>query len=277
MLLTVIKSNFFTPSEAIRDLSSLKEEMLTRTDFLEGDWRGDGAILYKIRGTIVLGALACLEMHQHTENKGYPKDSRVLDLIMKSIDTLFFWGDSAFPFLLEIIQYLEICGEQRTAALILGKFFLAIVEKRGSEKEVGFPNIYYSAGDVLEALIGMEGKRLDLTEFRGCSYVLGPMIAMLARRNQRKVLEENWRKITYIQLNEFRSDNVEDIFTWRVKEGVNYSEFPKMTQSRAELKKDASCLDKVPNLYRKHLSLLRFFILVCPHRATNVVITLLDS
>ena len=262
--------------EAVRNLSSLKEEMLTKTHFLEGEWRGDGAIVYKIRAGIVLGAMATLEIYYHASNKDYDRDSKVLGLIMKNIDTLFSWGDSAFPFLLAIIQYLELCGEKDTGALVLTKFFLGIVDKSSLKKEVGFPNIYYSASDVLEALVGVEGKKMDLNEFRGSSYVLGPMIMMLTRRDLRKILEDNWRKLTYIQLNEFRPDNAEDIFTWRVEEGVNYSEFPKMTQSWAELKKDA-CQNKGPDLYLKHLSLLRFFILVCPHRATNLVISLLDS
>lgn len=130
---------------------------------------------------------------------------------------------------------------------------------------------------MLEALEGIEAKKIDFREFRGSSYVLRPMIMMLAKRDLRKMLEDNWRKLTYIQLNEFRPDNPEDIFTWRVDHGVNYSDFPKMTQSWTELKKDASCMEKIPDLYRKHSSLLRFFILVCPHRVTNLVISLLDT
>ena len=272
-----IESYNIAMSEAIRNLSSLKEEMLARIDFLEGDWRGDGALVYKIRATIVLGALATLEIHQYTEDKGYSRDGRVLNLIMKNIDTMFSWGDSAFPFLFAIIQYLELCGELATAISIFTKFFLPIMDKSGPKRELGFPNVYFSPSDVIEALTGIEGKALNFSDFRGSSYVLGPMVMMLARRDHRKILGDNWRKITYIQLNEFRPDNAEDIFAWRVEEGLNYSEFPKRTQSWAELKKDASYLDKVPDLYRNHLSLLRFFTLVCPHRATNLVISLLDN
>jgi hypothetical protein len=99
---------------------------------------------------------------------------------------------------------------------------------------------------------------------------------MLARRDARKILEDNWRKVTHMNLHEFRLHRAEDVFTWLTKEGTNYSEFPNQTQSWAELQKEAGNFQGTPDLFIEHLDFLRFFIIVCPHRAHKLIIGLLD-
>jgi len=263
--------------EIIRSLSLLKEEMLQREDFLEGDWRGDGALLYRARAIIVLGSGAALEIHLHHADKSYAKDERVLKKIKESIPLLWLWGESAFPYLFDIIKYLELSGEQTIAQSLLNGIFIGMLNENAPRKEEGLPNLYYGINDIFEPLFGISPQMIELKQFSGSSYILEILIMMLARRGARKILEDNWRKVTRINLHEFRLDEEKDIFTWHAKEGTNHSEFPKQTQSWAELQKEASNFEGTPTLLIEHLNLLHFFILVCPHRANKLIIGLLDS
>ena len=63
---------------------------------------GDGGPMYRGRLTIVLGALAVLELHFLCEGTSDKPDKRVVDLIVSNLNRLWLWGDSAVPFLLNI-------------------------------------------------------------------------------------------------------------------------------------------------------------------------------
>ena len=264
-------------SEAIRNLISLKEETLGREDFLEGDWMGDGDIIYRARATIVLGGLSALETYLQRADKEHPRDTRLLKLVKDNIRTLFLWGESSFPYFFSIIKYLEINGETQAAQSFLNGITIGVIEANDRNKEEGIPNPYYSVSEIYEALLVPKGKEIDFKQFPGGSYTLESMIMMMARRGVRDILEQNWRNISYIQLKEFRPDNIEDTFSWLTRQGVNHSEFPKATQSWAELKKEATDLEGAPKFYIENLGLLHFFILVCPHRANKTIIGLLDG
>lgn len=262
-------------SEITRNLFLLNEEILRREDFLEGSWRGDGGPLYNARATIVLGVLAALELHLHKVDRDHGCDNRLLERVRENLDILFFWGESSFPYFFSLIKYLELNNENQLALSLLDKIFGIIVNSNSAECITGLPNPYYGVTDVLEA--GFSMKEIDFAGFAGSSYTLEAMILMMARRNRRKLLKDNWRILSHIQFEEFRVDNAEDLFLWRAKKGSNYWEFPNTTQSWAELLRRAKASDSGTKIYQENLELLRFLILICPHRATSEIIGLLDE
>jgi len=263
-------------SEIIRSLNLLKNETLKREDFLEGDWLGDGGLIYRARATIVLGALAALEVYLHKTNENYVKDEKLLGLIKNNMCILWCWGESAFSYFFNIIKYLEINNEKQIAHSLLEALLEAVIKSNSARSQIGLPNPYYSASGILETVLGINTERIDFSQFAGSSYMLEPIILMLARRDRREILEKNWRKISHIQFKEFKPDNIEDIFSWRTGEGVNHAEFPKMTQSWRELVKEANDFSGIPDLYLEYLDLLNFFILICPHRINKSIIGILD-
>lgn len=263
-------------SEIIRSLSLLKNETLKREDFLEGDWLVDGGLIYRARTTIVLGALAALEVYLHKTNENYVEDEKLLDSIKNNMRILWCWGESAFPYFFNIIKYLEVSNEKQIAQSLLEALLEAVIKSNSPRSQIGLPNPYYSASDILEIVLGINTERIDFSQFAGSSYMLEPIILMLARRDRREILEKNWRKISHIQFKEFKPDNIEDIFSWRTGEGVNHAEFPKMTQSWRELVKEANDFSGIPDLYLEYLDLLNFFILICPHRINKSIIGILD-
>jgi len=264
-------------SEIVRNLLLLKDETLERKDFLEGDSLGDGWLVYGARATIVLGALATLEIYRHKVDKGYIRDNRLLELIKSNVNVLWLWGESAFPHFFGLVKYLELNGEDRLAWSLLNTLFTGVINSNAPRASGGLPNPYYSVNDVLEAVLGIDAQKIDSRQFSGSSYTLEAIILMIARRKGRKVLEQNWRQLSHIAFKEFKPDKVEDTFAWLTKEGSNHVELPKATQSWAELVKEANDLNGVPDLYLQYSDLLRFFVLVCPHRASKSSIRVLDQ
>jgi hypothetical protein len=275
-------------SEIVRNLSELKKETLEKVDFLEGDWLGDGGLIYWARVTIVLGSLAALENYFRAIDNSYTKDEQIADLIRNNTKFLWFWGESAFPYFFNLIKYWEFNGEYQTAQCWLDRLLIHIVEwnspiKKKNRKDsdfivenMGLANPYYGVDTILEVALGIDLEKVDFAQFLGNSYTLESMILMLARRNKRGILKRNWRKLSHILFREFRPDKIEDVFTWSVHEGSNHREFPEETQSWTELVREAKDLSRIPCLYREHLDLLGFFILVFPHRANKQIISFLD-
>ncbi len=268
-------------SEIVRNLLLLKDETLKRKDFLEGDSLGDGWLVYRARATIVFGALATLELYRHKTDKEYIQDNRLLELIKSNINMLWLWGESALPHFFGLIKYLELCGEYEVARSLLNALFLGVISSNAPRVSVSLANPYYSVNAVLEAvleaMLGIDIEKIDFSQFSGSSYTLEAIISMIARRNEKELLKKNWRQLSHIAFKEFKPDKVEDTFAWLTREGSNHVELPKATQSWAELVKEANDLNGVPDLYLQYSDLLRFFILVCPHRTNKLVIRALDT
>lgn len=264
-------------SEIIRNLILLKEDALGRTYLLEGQLLGDGGIIYNARVTIVLGAISALEIYLHVKSEGYSPDAKFIDLIKTNKDNLFLWGESAFQYFFNIINYLEIEGEKEIAESIINILFEQVVNINVRTGAVGLPDPYYSLNEILDVIFQVTRKQIDFTQFRGSSYILESLVLMLVRRNKRQILEQNWRNLSYVRLREFRPQYIEDTFAWHTEFGVNHDEFPKATQSWSELVKEAWDLKQVPSFYVENSELLRFILLVYPHRINKNIINLLDQ
>jgi hypothetical protein len=263
-------------SELVRNLLLLRDETLERKDFLEGDSLGDGWFIYRARATIVLGALATLGIYRHETDEAI-LNNRLLELIKSNRNALWLWGESAFPHFFALIKYLELNGEDEIAYSLLNALFLGVINSNAPRASWSLANPYYSVNDVLEAVLGIDIKKIDFSQFSGSSYTLEAITSMIARRNEREVVEKNWRQLSHIAFKEFKPDKVEDTFVWLTKEGSNHVEFAKATQSWADLVEEANDLNGVPDLYLDYSDLLRFFILVCPHRANKLIIRVIDQ
>ncbi len=169
-------------SEILRHLLLLRDEVLERQDFLEGDTLGDGSWMYRARATMVLGTLSALEVHlSHTE-ENYVPNERVQALLRKNGKILWFWGESAFPFFFHMLSFLELSGEKAMAAQFLTMMFLAAVNEN-SHEDRGLPSPYYGPEAILELTLGLQTEPLDPRQFVRNSYILEALILMIVRRN----------------------------------------------------------------------------------------------
>lgn len=262
--------------EAISNLHRLKEETLDRTDFLEGDPMGDGGPMYRGRLTIVLGALAVLELHLLCEGTSDKPDKRVADLIVGNLSRIWLWGDSAVPFLLNIAWVLEKADHSVEAEGTLEKLFTAILQSNAGEQgeAVPLPSPYYTLSQALETMYGFTDDAIDLRSFAGDSYSIEVVIQAIARREFRHLLEPNWRKVTHIHVQAFVPNRAEDYFSWHVTEGKNTSYFLPPTQSWRSLVKEAR--QRSDGFLLRNQKILRLFTLIAPHRMTKETAALVD-
>ena len=264
-------------AEIDANLALLRNDALSTTDFLEDNILADGGVMLRARTTIVLGALACHELLPTRKTKPDRQPDQVLKLIREHINRQSFWGDSAFPYIFSTIKFLEARNEWELARNVLDDLFTSLVEATCQRRGPVFPGPYFGVEDVLAVSIPDRLQNADFEGHRGSSYVLRAILEMLVRRGRRDLLGEVWPQLTYCQQHEFIPDRTEDIFSWRTKDGKNASSFPNQTQSWESLVAESSDTSAIPAVYREFRQLLSFHILVCPHRATPVVIRMLDT
>lgn len=262
--------------EAVANLERLKEETLSRTDFLEGDPMGDGGHMYQGRLTTVLGAIAILELHLLCEGTTDKPDKRVVDLIIGNLNRLYLWGESAVPFLLNIAWILEKAGYSTKAQGILEILLRSIILSNAREhgETPPLPSPYHSLSQVLETVYEFADDAIDFGSFEGDSYCLDVVIQTVARRELRHLLEPNWRKATHIHVQAFVPDRAEDYFSWHVTKGKNISYFLPQTQSWASLVEESR--QRSDGFLLRNQKILRMFTLIAPHRMTKETAVIVD-
>lgn len=265
-------------SEAVYNLNRLCEEALFREDFLEGDLMGDGDLMYKSRLTILIGAFAAVELYNLSINDDYVLNSKAIDFIDRQLTEVWFWGESAFPFFLNVIHLYEQIGYHKKTKKLLLDILVTLLRSNSQINSQNIPlaNPYYGVHEILESLFVFQEENIDFKIFSGSSYILEPIISMMARRNMRFELEKLWRPITHIHINRFLIDKIEDIFSWRTKSGNNTGQFPRQTQSWAQLKKDSfSEIENCGELINYKI-FFNLFLMVYPHRADSGTVALLE-
>jgi hypothetical protein len=264
-------------AEVKANLAMLRREAIGRPDFLEGDIRTDGGVMLNARTTIVLGALACHELLPDGSTGSDKSPDEVLKLIREHLRRRSFWGESAFPYVFYIIKFLEARNETALALSLLEELFVVLVDANYQQQGPVFPCPYRGVEEVLATSIPDRLQDADFEGYRGSSYVLRSVLEMLVRRGRRDVIAAKWRRLTYCQQHEFIPDSPEDVFAWRTKDGTNTARFPNQTQSWSALVAESSEVISIPSVYREFTDVLRFHIIVCPHRATAAVIRWLDG
>ncbi len=264
-------------SEIQRNLQLLVSEMEERENYLEGDWVGDGDKIYRARLTLVLGTWSALELYLMSTKQDYSLSTKLSELIRANFTLLHYWGESAFPYWFSIIKFLEAAKEISASQTVLMVLLQLTTVYSSPNKNSGIPSPYYSVTDSLEVLMRTGTTEIDTRQFSGGSHILQVLVHMFARRGLRAALEARWRGISHILLKEFVPENAEDIFVWRTPRGVNHSRFFESPQSWSTLCNDATVAATEMSWLQEHKDLLRFFILVAPHRATKSVMAILDN
>jgi len=263
--------------EIRRSLHLLKDEALTRTNFIEGDSLGDGGDVYRARITMVLGVLSAHELDAVEQDPTLSIDARVVQMVEQHAQKLWYWGEAAFSFLLMIIRLLERAKRVDLANGLRQSAFRGFLTKNSPNSDAGIPHPYYSAHEVIENSLGIAEEPLNMENFSGSSYVMENWIAMTVRREDRLFLTQHWRRISHIRVHEFIPDSPIDFFRWHVSEGANTSRFLNETQSWAELVKSAHETGPTTAVVSEFRPLLPFWVLVAPHRSNRNVINLIDN
>lgn len=147
---------------------------------------------------------------------------------------------------------------------------------RNTKQPHGLPTPYYSLTFVLNQLMGFDSKPYE-ENFKYRSSYLGLLIDFLVRLGDKEFLQENWREISFMRLEEFVPDNKFDYLIWRAKEGVNKTTIFPNQKKWSQLVSEANNYkgDSIPSILRRFPEFIPFFISVYPHRLNRDVMGLL--
>ena len=262
--------------EAIDNLQRLATEALNREDFLEGDLFGDGGWMYRGRLTIILGSVALLELHRINEKKATIPDTRIVEMVVGNYDNIWIWGESAIPFVLNIVWLFESAGLDAEAERVLGTTLDSILQSNSKQNTEICPLAppYCSLSWVLETVYGFSDKPTDLVSSPGNSYTLDIVVQTIARRELRHLLAPNWREATHIHQQQFVPDRAEDYFSWHLDRGKNVSYFLQQKQSWSSLVEHST--QSKNDVLLRFKKLLHVFTLIAPHRLNTRTTAVID-
>lgn len=257
-------------------LSELGKEALDREIMFEGDVRGDGALMLSIRKTIVTGAICSHEVTKMCSDDQYLPSETLQKFVENQSTGLSIWGESSFPFFMNIVHYFELIGKMNRALKPLVEFYAAVLTSNHLHSDLSLPSPYDSPNDVLTTISGLDPLKVDVRDLIGRSYVLSSIVEMLARRNRRDLVEQGWSRITNIAHEEVRFKDSLEYFSWNSEDAINYSKFPKPSGSWAEIQRQATSLEDVPDSWKELDRRLQYWLMVCPHRMNPMASRFID-
>jgi len=260
--------------EIIICLELLNNETINRKNLLEGKILADGDIIYKARTTMVLGALAILNLVKVQQKKEENSSIEFIQQVDKYFKHLCFWGESAFPYLFFIIKSLEVSERYDFSDKLLLDLFKSILEYNAYDSESGIPNVYYSVDQILDEYFKFTF--INRKNFTGSSYILESLIEMNVRRNNKDFIKKHWRSSSHISLKEFQPLKHEDYLLWRTTDGKNITKYLNTPEKWSDLYDRSYNIKTISELFKEIEDFLPFFILVFPHRATTEIIRFLD-
>ncbi len=257
----------------------LKEEVMSRNNYIEGDALRDGGIIYKARMTIVMGWLSAFELFQKRIDRKYELDERIYGHIKEYYpNKTWFWGESATPLFILMNLFLSEYGDEDLSNSIISDLLLEITMENNIQEGKGIPDPYYGPKEVIGSIFGMSDFEIGWESFLGSSYHLSVLVDILVRRNKRNILNELWKDISCLDNCEFVPETDWHIFLWITKIGEEIRGFYKSPQSWKELRDKAFSKElKLPKILKTNPEFLYYFLLTYPHRLSKDSIKLIDK
>lgn len=256
-------------------LSNLWEEVKTMEYFVAGNALVDTPF-YRGRLTWITGFVSSYIILQKEKKPGYIIDEEFSNFILAIQNSLLLWGEAALPQFLSILWALRTIGYPQMADRLLFGIYKGILDKTTSIE--GIPDPYHNLGEIVLAISGFSDK-LREENFAGRSYSLDSLIQLLAKRDYRGVLAENWKQITLIHFVEFEPEYSWQFCTWHCEDGILHETMPKTPQSWKLLVYQSNEIDveKIPSYFQSNPAMLLIFLLVYPHRIRPDVVKYLDN
>ncbi len=263
--------------EILRVLNSLRDEALDREVWIHGEGMGDGDLIHSARVTMVLGLISALETSGRANCIGIGRLQDSLKCVCDRVAQMWFWGESAFPYYLAVIHFLETHGQAEEATALLMQVFERLLDADTPGQPLALPNPYYGPSDVLLKVFNLESGADKMSQAGGSSFCLLAVIEMLVRRGLRAPVQRHWKRVSKIALREFEPKETRDLLLPRARSGTNNTAFLPPRASWSEMVAACANLKKAPPELMAHREALSFFVLAHPHRLTPTVCRILDA
>ncbi len=189
------------------------------------------------------------------------------------------WGESSFlPHILMMCILKNFIDTKHQAIGTARWIIRAILDRNGrkGKNEVGLLSPYYGIDEVVDLLVINTDEEIE-DNFQLKSYYLKPLIEFLVRMEDRELISDNWKEISFLHFIEFIPDNKTDFYRYRIKNGENRMIAPQPMQKWSELLKEAQVIkeDTLPNSIQRFPFMLPFFLTIYPHRFNSATMSLL--
>jgi hypothetical protein len=229
-------------------------------------------MVHKIRCTELLGLITAYFNYCILRNvEPYCPEGLVDKLVLMSNNKAVL-GESYVPLLLNYVVFLLRVNKNAQAITELNGLLSGLLSTHG-RNQPGTPSPYYSLVEAAEISLELEDSPVK-ESFEGRSYVLWPIILLLARIGQRDLLNHHWRLISRISCQELEPEDVNDLLLWRCADGVLQDKFPNPEQSWKLLQEEANndYSENLPESLRSRKYFMPFWLNVMPQRLTKSTI-----
>lgn len=142
-----------------------------------------------------------------------------------------------------------------------------------NSKYLGMPTPYYSVSQLVGRLFNLEATE-DMKKFTTSSYYLQILMDILVRLDDKLFLQQNWKEISFMKLEEFVPDSKVDFLLWKVEKGINKTTLLPSVKKWDDLKNETFSFsgESLPDLLKRFPMFIPFFISVFPHRVNRDII-----
>jgi hypothetical protein len=252
----------------------IDEVAQNRTQLVDSkyDLLSEPFMVHKIRCTELLGLITAYFNYYILCNvEPYCPEGLVDKLVFMSSNKAVL-GEGYVPFLLNYVVFLLRVNKGAQAIAELSGLLSGLLSTHG-RNQPGTPSPYYSLVEAAEIALDLEDSPVK-ESFEGRSYTLWSIVLLLARLNQRKLLEHHWRLISYISCEELVPEDKNKLLGWRCEEGVMEDKFPAAEQSWKLLVEEATSeySDNLPEPLQSRKYFIPLWLNVMPHRLTKSTI-----
>lgn len=230
-------------------------------------------LAHKLRCTELLGYISGSANYSSLSNRSMdnlPKG--LLEKIPILITNKVIVGESDIPSHLNSLLLTSILnGADKTIITGLQQLVDNILMVHADDGE-GLLSPYYSTEQAVAHLFGV-GDPIE-ESFHNRSYVLWTAILLLVKYDQRDFLNDRWRAISEISMEEIVAHDQNDLLLWKVSDADMMDTFPNAEQSWSDLRNQASKSydNEIPSILLKRKYLIPLMILAMPHRLTPKLI-----
>ena len=268
--------------EALKALEALAGEVLAEHSLVPKSV-AELDCLTRTRNTICAGVVSVAVLFGRCRAQPFARSSEAKTLLEKLFveGRLLFWGEAAAPFFLAMIWALETMrGDSFTDAILVG--MVKTITMRNSPRLFWkFPQPHEAADDTQAKVLTRLLEEVPPLMEAAASYVLEPLVLMLASRLWKNSLAAQWSQISLVDLARLVADSPRDLllWDWGQERGSHQSRMFDCPQSwqvlLAEARQDED--DKLPAILKDDTGFKLLYLLCFPHRLSRPFTKHLES
>jgi hypothetical protein len=259
-------------------LNELLVEASAKQDFVIPDLVE--GVVYSTRVLMVCGYLGAYYLAERELEDGAKIEESVRAVLLRELPYVRVVGEAGIGHVLVIGTALDLMGAQVEGRTLVAKYFGAVVMSNQEEGEAApLPTPYTSLEEALKNAVGAELDEDPDEQFDGRAYTAHVAAEWLARRGERRTLEEFWKPLTRLTLCEFKpSIPSEYLGAKGDDDGTLTSWFATAPESWSDLSKRIVTMqeESLPGPLWRHLEFLPYIGLLLPYRMTTTMSRALD-